>query len=848
MEEKNILNKYQERLQEIGEILKSINHTLNELKIEKGKISKYEYDSKWQSEENQAINYKDNLQKEKARLESILKAYDMVKIYKKSIENLEKIKVSSPQEKSELESDRKKLEVLLEQNINVLPSELQEAISRNTIDIKEEILDQDLQDELNLTGKSSKTIEDYKNEILINKNELKHLEEELKKLDELKDIITKKEYLEDFQKIKKYIRREKGKLLRNTQIVNCYEIILNDLEKLQEIDETIARDNQDSKEMERDRIILQTEIDKNKKMVPRNIIDHLVSQNLQSQVVKPNGNATKKANNSPSNNLENNVSPQNKTINFENLNNLSTEELKSRYSELVEILEKYKDIEEQKLPEDFSDVANETEAIANILVSRGASLPLQDNFEKNNISEEVKPEVEPSESVMKPITSFNDELNDALNKTIANLGKNNENLANTAQTTNDDDLVNQFRTIFQKNLQNAENHQQEEKDKMHKENLKSILGSPTKQPQETHKENLKKILNPDTSDQESIEKQEPKIRTEEDQSLRKKSENQSTTNNLESSENQTRENKSKKENKKAKEVTSVRKSKKNIFKRLIAKISPLAVSLVLAIAGGTAIAKKITTPKPDTTIENNADEVDNSSDIQITYSNGNEIYHPELLTDEEIQSLTNPEDSNVDLVDMQPISEPLNEENDYSNNNDGFLINDSDNNVNSSEYEDTNSYIENDSPNLTYLDDDAESYTSYEANEYNNLNENSIRIGSEVTVDGNIHDDEYDAYYNENGQTLYYGTEPKRVVIGTGIVNNDGMNVIYAYNPDANQKIDELLNKGGEMVSILTANKEKYLQNYDGSTTLTPEEIKAYAEGWYNINDVSINNVKGLSR
>ena len=74
------------------------------------------------------------------------------------------------------------------------------------------------------------------------------------------------------------------------------------------------------------------------------------------------------------------------------------------------------------------------------------------------------------------------------------------------------------------------------------------------------------------------------------------------------------------------------------------------------------------------------------------------------------------------------------------------------------------------------------------------------------------------------------------------------MNVIYAYNPDANQKIDELLNKGGEMVSILTANKEKYLQNYDGSTTLTPEEIKAYAEGWYNINDVSINNVKGLSR
>ena len=132
------------------------------------------------------------------------------------------------------------------------------------------------------------------------------------------------------------------------------------------------------------------------------------------------------------------------------------------------------------------------------------------------------------------------------------------------------------------------------------------------------------------------------------------------------------------------------------------------------------------------------------------------------------------------------------------------------------------------------------------SSEYND--NTSIHIGSEVTVDGNIHDDEYDAYYNENNQTSYYGTEPKRVVIGTGIVNDDGMNVIYAYNPDANQKIDELLNEGGEMVSILTANKEKYLQNYDGSTILTPEEIKSSAEGWYNINDVSINNGKGMSR
>lgn len=840
MEEKNILNKYQERLQEIEEILKSINHTLNELKIEKGKISKYEYDSKWQSEENQAINYKNNLQKGKARLESIIKAYDMVKIYKKSIENLEKIKISSPQEKSELESDRKKLEVLLEQNINVLPSELQEAISRNTIDIKEEILEQDLQDELNLTGKSSKTIEDYKNEILINKNELEHLEEELKKLDELKDIITKKEYLEDFQKIKKYIRREKGKLLRNTQIVNCYEIILNDLEKLQEINTTIARDEQEKNEIERDKILLQNEIDKNKKLVPKNIINNLINQNLQSKVVKPNGNATKKVNNSPSNNLENNVSPQNKKINFEKLNNLSTEELKSRYSELVEILEKYKDIEEQKLPEDFSDVANETEAIANILVSRGASLPLQDNFEKNNISEEVKPEVEPSESVMKPITSFNDELNDVLNKTIANLGTHHKNEKNVQPINEDEELENQFRTIFQKNLQNAEQQQQEEIDKAHKENLKSILRNPSKK-EETHKEKIKQILTPNSSDSNTTEEKESKTQAE---SKEKSTENSKV--NLNSSKEQNKENEQPKEKKKSKEVKSVRKPKKNIFKRLIAKISSIAVTLVLICAGGTAIAKKITTPKMNTAIENNADELDNSSDFQTTYSNGDEIYHPELLTDEEIQSLTKVEDSNTDFVNMQPIIDPVNEENDYSSDNDdGFLL---DNNANPYEYDDTNSYIENDSSNLTYLDDDIDQYVSYETDEYNNYDKNSIRIGSEVTVNGNIHRNVFDAYFQENAFTPTFNNDTKRIVLGVGIANGQGIVRKYAYNENANQDIQQMINNGGEVVTVLTANKDKYLASCGNNMQITREQLDAIEEGWYNINDINLENVKGLSK
>ena len=507
------------------------------------------------------------------------------------------------------------------------------------------------------------------------------------------------------------------------------------------------------------------------------------------------------------------------------------------------------------LPENLQQEVLKDDNLKNTMDSNPLNISQEQSINSERLNTD-SPRMNSVKTENKPISSFNDDLNAALNKAIKNLH---------GIDTSNDEVVTKFGTIYQKNLQNAAN-QQQGKDEAYVEMIKNVL-NPNVSDQKSHQtpepeiqteanqqqgkdeayvEMIKNTLNPNASDQKSHQTPEPEIQIEENQSVGKNQENQSTTNNLESSEQHKK--KHKKESKKSKEVTSVRKPKKNIFKRLIAKISPLAVALVLAIAGGSSIAKKLVTPKIDTAIENNTDELDNLSDNQITYSNGDEIYHPELLTDEEIKSLTNSEDSDVDLVDMQPIMEPLNEKNNYSSNNDGFLINDSSSGIDSSEYDDTNLYTENDSSNLTYLDDDTETYTSYEANEYDNLNENSIRIGSEVTVDGNIHDDEYDAYYNENGQTLYYGTEPKRVVIGTGIVNNDGMNVIYAYNPDANQKIDELLNKGGEMVSILTANKEKYLQNYDGSTTLTPEEIKAYAEGWYNINDISINNVKGLSR
>ena len=57
-----------------------------------------------------------------------------------------------------------------------------------------------------------------------------------------------------------------------------------------------------------------------------------------------------------------------------------------------------------------------------------------------------------------------------------------------------------------------------------------------------------------------------------------------------------------------------------------------------------------------------------------------------------------------------------------------------------------------------------------------------------------------------------------------------------------------MLNNGGEIVTVLTANKDKYLSSYGNTEKITKEQLEAIAEGWYNINDINLENVKGLSR
>lgn len=126
----------------------------------------------------------------------------------------------------------------------------------------------------------------------------------------------------------------------------------------------------------------------------------------------------------------------------------------------------------------------------------------------------------------------------------------------------------------------------------------------------------------------------------------------------------------------------------------------------------------------------------------------------------------------------------------------------------------------------------------------------TIKIGDSTQVNegSRIYEDEYNAYLSENSSHAYYSHDENRVIVGVAILTENGsIKQICANNPNANQEISDYLNNGGELVSVLTANR-KFLPNYDGSDILTVDEINAYAEGWYNINDIPNGNVKGMQR
>lgn len=127
--------------------------------------------------------------------------------------------------------------------------------------------------------------------------------------------------------------------------------------------------------------------------------------------------------------------------------------------------------------------------------------------------------------------------------------------------------------------------------------------------------------------------------------------------------------------------------------------------------------------------------------------------------------------------------------------------------------------------------------------------ETSIQIGKTITLneEARIYGDEYSAYLEGTSYRPYYKNDEKRVIIGVAVEKDNQLVKIDASQSDANQKINDLINNGGQIVSVLTAN-QKFLSDYNGSESLLNDEIRAYNEGWYNVNDIAQENTKGLQR
>jgi len=128
----------------------------------------------------------------------------------------------------------------------------------------------------------------------------------------------------------------------------------------------------------------------------------------------------------------------------------------------------------------------------------------------------------------------------------------------------------------------------------------------------------------------------------------------------------------------------------------------------------------------------------------------------------------------------------------------------------------------------------------------NEKNEYSIRIGNNVNINDNekIYRNTMDASLEENALTPYFDAKDDRIVIGLSIEYEGKNHNIFACTENANKTIDNLINNGGTIVSVLTANKN----NLENADNMTLDDVVNNAEGWYNIRSVSQMKGNGYSR
>ena len=126
------------------------------------------------------------------------------------------------------------------------------------------------------------------------------------------------------------------------------------------------------------------------------------------------------------------------------------------------------------------------------------------------------------------------------------------------------------------------------------------------------------------------------------------------------------------------------------------------------------------------------------------------------------------------------------------------------------------------------------------------LESEDITLGTRVTLKegSNVYRTAKDSILEENQYNpRYKDPTEKRVVLGVSIIKDNKTYNIFACTEDAKKEIEELLNDGGKVESVLLGNEEqdKELKDFNGSF-MGAEKINHYSEGWYNMSSIIYEN------
>lgn len=241
-------------------------------------------------------------------------------------------------------------------------------------------------------------------------------------------------------------------------------------------------------------------------------------------------------------------------------------------------------------------------------------------------------------------------------------------------------------------------------------------------------------------------------------------------------------------------ITKVRKPFKNMKKETKVKLGILATTLILIGAK----AKSCQDQKYEKELENKA-QIESISEDEGIISNLEEEIEKELNKSEQEEITTVAEDNK----------------------------------------QDSNTDIEKDATTI-------EDTTTPESNiEEQNNKETSYVNTIKLAESAKVYTDEFLAYLDEKGDTLYFGNETEKVYLG-GLYEdiNGNWKYIYIDNPNFQKEVNEIIENGGKTLSVLIAEPSKFYEVYDGKTPLTRKQIHDVATGFIREDGINNENVK----